>query len=697
MSSLSLPSGRFTLLCIVLAAAVTSAAAREPPFHFEVKEGKNLNYFLRDGATAAHLLLRGGPDPRLLVAFPAGNSGVGLWFQSQQTAAVDWVVSSRPVAAVSRDSAGRPLYGITFEASITTDSLVVKQAVLSSIRVLRDYQSSGTTPAQVVVAPRSSGNMLSWTRNRLDGAAGYRLVLEVTDGAVGAAGSGGAGRAAHAACQITAGADDRIKLRVTAMSGERPLTPLYGTALLNEHANSDERARNTLTFLSYQEKFLAGSWRFDTYFGRDTLMSVRLLMPALAPESIEAGLRSVLARLSTDGQVAHEEGIGEFAVLSHKKQDGTLSDAPIFDYAMIDGNYLLAPVLAAYVLDDPRGRRRAAQFLRSDAALPGAARIAAGRALLRNLRLLITNSHKFSVDPRYDNLISLKPGHRTGQWRDSEDGIGGGRYPYDVNAVLVPAALEATARLLASGLLDTYVDDEDRKTLGAGTTASAAAKVWRDRAPSLFNTTVDNEQARTAIKSYAQQIGVPDTDALAALDTEKPATFHAISLDASGNPVPIINSDETLSLLFATPDPVTLDSTVTSVMRPFPLGLLTDAGVLVANPVFADEGLKARFTNHAYHGTVTWSWQQALFASGLERQLARTDLPAPVRQHLLAAQKTLWQVIGATQSVQSSELWSWRFEAGHYRIAPFGASGADADEANAAQLWSSVYLAVKAP
>jgi hypothetical protein len=174
-------------------------------------------------------------------------------------------------------------------------------------------------------------------------------------------------------------------------------------------------------------------------------------------------------------------------------------------------------------------------------------------------------------------------------------------------------------------------------------------------------------------------------------------SFHAISLAASGKPVSIVNSDETLALLFATPEPAALDRAVESVIRPFPLGLLTDAGMVVANPVFADATLQARFTNHAYHGTVVWSWQQALFASGLERQLARTDLPEPVRQHLLSAQQTLWRAIQTTQSVQSSELWSWRFEGSRYHVAPFGASGADADESNAAQLWSSVYLAVRAP
>src|SRR5260370_37824877 len=91
----------------------TSGAAQEAPFHFEVKEGQNLNYFLRDGRTAAHLVLRSGQNPRIVVAFPAGNSGVGLWFQRQE-AAGEWVVDFAPTALLGRDSAWRPLYGDTF-------------------------------------------------------------------------------------------------------------------------------------------------------------------------------------------------------------------------------------------------------------------------------------------------------------------------------------------------------------------------------------------------------------------------------------------------------------------------------------------------------------------------------------------------------------------------------------------------------
>jgi hypothetical protein len=47
--------------------------------------------------------------------------------------------------------------------------------------------------------------------------------------------------------------------------------------------------------------------------------------------------------------------------------------------------------------------------------------------------------------------------------------------------------------------------------------------------------------------------------------------------------------------------------------------------------------------------------------------------------------------------MQSSELWSWTFVSGRFAVAPFGVAAADADESNAAQLWSTVYLALRPP
>lgn len=669
----------------IAAMAPLAVAAAAPPapaatLSFDVTEGLNLNSFLRDGPVAAHVLLRSGSDPRILVAFPAGNSGVGVWF-AHSDQPVSWALLGRPQPLVAKDAGGRPMYGVTVEATVTgAAQLTIRQGVLSSVRVLRDYQALGTFPAEVSARESVRESSISWARDRLDGAAGYRLSIDVIHGSL---------RAGH----LTAAGDGSIGLKITALSGEAPLAPLAAADLLDVSAEPDVTARNALTFLSYKEKFLAGSWRFDTYFGRDTLMSVRLLMPALQPQAIEAGLAAVLARLSPQGEVAHEEDIGEFAILDHMRADGSRSDAPVFDYKMIDGTYMLAPVAAEFLLDDARGRARAAAFMARLDGRYGAAPRALGADLVGNLRFVLQTAAKFAENPRPANLIALKAGVPVGQWRDSNGGLGGGRIPYDVNAVFVPAALEAAARFFASGLLDPYIGAADRAVFAR---ASAMAAVWRAKAAPQFDVTIPSGAARQEIARYAAAVKVSDDAALRAVG-HSPVRFHALSLDADGQAIPVLNSDEGFELLFGRPDAAALNRAVTAIMRPFPAGLLTDVGVVVANPVFAPPVLQATFSSNAYHGTVVWSWQQAVLAAGLQRQLRRADLPHSAKQSLRAAETQLWSAIDAARSLRNSELWSWSFSGGRFRIAPFGASAADADESNAAQLWSTVYLAIPDP
>ncbi len=54
-------------------------------------------------------------------------------------------------------------------------------------------------------------------------------------------------------------------------------------------------------------------------------------------------------------------------------------------------------------------------------------------------------------------------------------------------------------------------------------------------------------------------------------------------------------------------------------------------------------------------------------------------------------------MIKVGREVQNSELWSWAFADGRYQVVAFGAGKQDVDESNAAQLWSTVYLAVQPP
>lgn len=670
---------RFVRALIAGACLMAAAPASPPELSYQLTEGQNLNAFVREGRVAAHLLLRSGNDPRILVAFPAGNSGVGLWFD-RLAAPARWRLEGAPQPVTLADGKGRPLYGIRTVATVDAPQLAVKQAVLSNIRFLRDYQSVGKFPAELAVPMRAEGNRISYARDRLDGAPGYRLELSILDGRVERG-------------TIAAGRSGRIRIEIVAASGDPPLTGLTLPELLNARAANDPAARNALHFLSYREKFLAGSWRFDTYFGRDTLMSVRLLMSALQPAAIESGLGSVLARLNPAGEVAHEEGLSEFAIVEHRRE-GRSGDAATLDYAMIDDDFMLAPVAASYLLDraDPAAARAfLAREIRSEAK-PGAA-APVGAALVRNLRFVIDQARPFAESPVAARLIGLKPGRRTGQWRDSEEGLGRGRYAYDVNAVFVPAALDAAARLLRAGLLDPYLAAEDRRALAD---AAAMAATWRNRAPQLFRVSIPTARAAPMIRSYAGRAGVPVRPALAALGTS-PLDFHAIALDDAGAPVPILHSDEGFALLFAAPSPADLDMILGAIMRPFPAGLMTDIGLLVANPALTNAEVQARFTPAAYHGTVVWSWQQALLAAGLERQLARRDLPQATRVKLQQAQAQLWRAIAATRALQSSELWSWTYAGGRYRAVAFGAGRQDADESNAAQLWSTVYLAVRPP
>lgn len=676
---------RMMLGAALVTAAGMATAQREAPapdLAYQLTEGQNINAFVREGPVAAHLLLRNGVDPRILVAFPAGNSGTGQWFARLDRPAT-WRLEQapRPLTIAEPDgAAGRQLHGVVTVASIDAPRLQLLKTVLSSIRFLRDYQSIGRLPNEVEATPAVGGNTVTAYRRRLDGAPGYYLRLEVLGGRIDGT-------------TIMAGADGRIRLRITAATGEKPLTGLAAGELLTARAANDLAARDALRFLSYREKFLAGSWRFQTYFGRDTLMSVRMLMPVLQPAAVEAGLGSVLARLDARGDVAHEEGIGEFAVADRRAHGGS-GDAAVLDYAMVDDDYMLAPVAATYLLDHAdraAARRFLAQAMTSEG-VPGTVE-PAGKALVRNLRFVIATAEPFAQAPAVERLVAIQNGRLTGQWRDSEEGLGRGRYAYDVNAVFVPAALDAAARMLRAGLLDAYLTPQDRAVLGK---AGAMAAVWHRHAPALFRVDIPAAQASARVRDYARALGIPAQPALASLGNA-PLTFHALSLDDSGKAVPIVNSDEGFALLFSAPSPAELETYVTAAMRPFPAGLMTDIGMLVANAAQADATAQGRFTPAAYHGAVVWSWQQALFAAGLERQLARRDLPAATRAILTRAQATLWRAIQATRATQSSELWSWAYQGGRYKVVAFGAGKQDVDESNAAQLWSTVYLAVQPP
>ena len=51
----------------------------------------------------------------------------------------------------------------------------------------------------------------------------------------------------------------------------------------------------------------------EQYFGRDSMIALRLLMPTLTAEAIEAALGAVIERANSTGALCHEETIGDYA------------------------------------------------------------------------------------------------------------------------------------------------------------------------------------------------------------------------------------------------------------------------------------------------------------------------------------------------------------------------------------------------
>ena len=624
------------------------------PLCFSIREGRTHNRFYKDDAVAAHVLARSGRQPRLVAALAAGNEGAGLWFEAGDSPVqLELTEALEPAGGAG----GR---GITAKLRADVHRLGLERAALGSVRLIRvaEWDHQAAAGARITFEERPGELTL-----RREVGQGRRLTLRLEPLA-------GTTVTLDGARPVLISRHS-VHVRITLLGQAAPLTPVPPEQLLRPGVEvSDEAHLRALAFLTFEEKLLAGSWRFLTYFGRDTLLAARLLAPALRPRVMEAALGSVLERLGRDGQVAHEEEIGDWAWSRH----GT--EGPALDYKMVDDDFLLAPVAAHHLLGAPD---RAEAFLQRRG--PGGERYR--DTLVRNLELVLRRTAPFAADPDLRHLIAIGEGLAIGNWRDSEDGLGGGRVPFDVNAALVPAALHAAARLYEELLCDG----------AAAARAQSAARIW-ERAWDLFEVRLDEATARRRVEARAAAAGVDPGPALESINGEQ--RFSALALDDHGQPLPVMHTDGAFALLLGRPSPARLNQ-VAALTRPWPAGLLTAAGVLVASPALAGSKLWARFTKNHYHGEVVWSWHHALLAAGLARQLERADLPRPTRATLRQAEAAVWRVMDRTRPLQGSELWSWMVEDGALEAEAFGGRGEHLTESNAVQLWSTVYLALSRP
>src|SRR5690606_9306261 len=87
-----------------------------------------------------------GESPRVVAAFPAGNQGIGIWFEDIDAPGASLAVTGEltaggDVTGVTRqqDDDPRPLHGVRATLQSSASSLKVKLTLLANVRTVRDY------------------------------------------------------------------------------------------------------------------------------------------------------------------------------------------------------------------------------------------------------------------------------------------------------------------------------------------------------------------------------------------------------------------------------------------------------------------------------------------------------------------------------------------------------------------------------
>lgn len=283
------------------------------------------NYFYSDCHAASQVVVTSPePDsnltiigPRLIVAWPAGNSGIATYFGPENgvngTLGIQLLNSTNgsPLGPVYNATSGNATVGISTQLEFNSPA-VLSVAILGSIRTIRDFVEGPSLLRDDIQSAIKYSNITN-------GVELSRLWLDnITTTTVSFTSPNQTIQIDNTTLKFEAGtytfnaSFDYPQL--TQLSSEEVLNP-ESTDLITQSPTQT----TSLSFLSYTTKLTAGAWRFLTYFGRDSMISALLLEPVLSEGkggAIEAVIAGVLERINmTDGSVCHEETIGYEAAL----------------------------------------------------------------------------------------------------------------------------------------------------------------------------------------------------------------------------------------------------------------------------------------------------------------------------------------------------------------------------------------------
>ncbi len=515
-----------------------------------------------------------------------------------------------------------------------------------------------------------------------------------------------------------------------------------------------DRHVRSMELLSSREKLMAGLPNYGTYFGRDMMMAALMMEPIWSPSMLEHVIASVLKKLTPSGLVSHEEALGGQAIRENAarynellrdyfqqggKANASPSDSLLVlarsmlenlqsvreNYNMVDDDFQL-PVLAARYLarSDVPAEDRRSFLLATTSDGEGSSRLS---LLMRNLLYVANITAGYAEHPAAGNLVSFPKRDEkrwsSGSWRDSGAGYANGRFAMDINAIWVPQALEAIGKIFNAlrGIGFTIDELESLAPEIKGTklaeyarspeVLSGSVATWGG-AVRLFRVELAPKEIHQRLTSKLNWLTTAERtwwkDVLSNSGADKEGLeFLALSLDADGQPIPVVNTDPatllfledfTEDILAGKSRPEQVLKLVRAFLTPYPVGLfVAGLGPLVANDAYAPRQVWENFRRDHYHSPrVVWGREVNLVLLGLAKQISAAfdsagELKDPtLGPYIEEMNNALNKILTAVESsgLKHNELWTYRIEAGKLSPVRYPTS-------TDIQLWNVTDLAVQ--
>jgi len=415
-----------------------------------------------------------------------------------------------------------------------------------------------------------------------------------------------------------------------------------------------------IAFLSYKNKLLAGSYKFLTYFGRDTLLFLHILRKTLSNKVFLAGLNSVISRVNNKGEVAHEENIGEWLI--YERLINPSLDT--HDYKMIDDDFLLPIVMNDFLKLKTFNTMEKLDFLKK-----------IKDKLVLNINFILNKlTLNFPIKLKKDSLV--------GDWRDSEAGLGFGLYPFSVNIGFSKKSLDCIHYIKKFLIKNNICKNNDFINFNMTNFNKKYKKLY-----SKFKVKLNRSEIQDSLTQYFDFLSHKNIHFQHTIENlPDNINFFALSLDKNLQPLKILHTDIVFLIEQLPLNSNELTCLLDHIFLEFPYGLYTDIGFIIANPAYTNStSYFSMFDDFRYHGTVIWGFQNNYIISTILQKIANTMLlTSDKRKKITKIFKNQIDILLKS----AEELWSFEYKNNKYIFKNFYGE----TDSNSVQLWSCTFL-----